>query len=221
MSSLLERGVRPDSLELHGGAQAEAGLGSSERASDPLPAGSLGRGSGVFDQLSEGVDRWHRYGGVSFCGVPVAQYWAEFCLWESLLNERRYETIVELGTFEGGFSLYLDAQARFRDMYFRTYDIKPPARDIPGFVQSDIYRDAQWIGAYMQEHSPVIVFCDGGNKPRELKTFSRYVTVDSTLVVHDWGTEMLLSDVPDNVEMIHEEWCVEIGSASRVFRVRA
>ncbi len=64
------------------------------------------------------------------------------------------------------------------------------------------------------------MFCDGGNKPRELKTFSRYVTAESLLVVHDWGTEMLRSDVPDNVEMVNEQWCVELGSASRCFRVR-
>ena len=39
--------------------------------------------------------------------MHAAQYWVEFILWESLLNERDYNAIIELGTWEGGFSLYL------------------------------------------------------------------------------------------------------------------
>jgi len=151
----------------------------------------------------------------------VAQFWAEFCLWESLLNERPYSGIIELGTLDGGFSLYLAAQAEQRGMFFRTYDIRVPQRKIPGFVQIDIYARADDIGEHMCRNDPVIVFCDGGNKPRELKTFSRYVTPESLLVTHDWGTEMLRSDVPETVDFVHEEWCSEIGSASRCFRVKA
>jgi hypothetical protein len=145
----------------------------------------------------------------------------EFILWEHLLNERDYNGIVELGTWEGGFGLYLNAQAEARAMAFRTYDIHRPARYVPGFVQIDIFAQAESIGEHLRRLDPVIVLCDGGNKPRELKTFSRYVTPASTLVVHDWGTEMLPKDVPDNVEMVHADWCEDLGSASRVFRVRS
>ena len=106
-------------------------------------------------------------------------------------------------------------------MDFSTYDIHQPASYIPGFCKIDIFAEAEEIGKHMQLSEPVIVLCDGGNKPRELKTFSRYVTAASTLVVHDWGTEMLQKDVPSNVEMVHEDWCVDLGSASRVFRVRS
>ena len=91
----------------------------------------------------------------------------------------------------------------------------------PRLLRIDIFAQAEEIGEDMRRSDPVIVLCDGGNKPRELKTFSRYVTAASTLVVHDWGTEMLQKDVPDNVEMVHEDWCVDLGSASRVFRVRS
>ena len=150
----------------------------------------------------------------------MAQYWAEFVLWESLLNEKHYDAIVELGTLEGGFSLWLHAQAQYRGMSFRTYDIRVPERRIPGFVHIDIYAHQKEIGEHLRRHEPVIVLCGGGNKPRELKEFSRYVTADSTLVVHDWMEEMFPKDVPPNVEMIHREWCEELGSASRVFRVR-
>lgn len=220
MPPLPASGLCPPALERDGRAETAGDLEGDLGAPWSLLGGSSGGGAGVRDYVPAGVDRWHRYGGVSFCGVPVAQFWAEFVLWESLLNERRYSGIVELGTLDGGFSLYLAAQASNRGMFFRTYDIHKPAREIPGFVQLDIYARQDEIGAHLRRHDPVIVLCDGGNKPRELRVFSRYVTETSTLVTHDWGTEMLRSDVPDNVEMIHEPWCQELGSASRVFRVR-
>jgi cephalosporin hydroxylase len=215
---LLGCGVCPPALERDGGAEAAAGLGSSRRTPQPLPLGTF-LGDRVLDQLSEEVDeRWWRFGGVSFGGVHAAQYWVEFILWEVLLNERRYDSIIELGTWEGGFSLYLNAQAEARGMSFRTYDVHQPARSIPGFVQIDIFAKAEEIGEHMRRAEPVIVLCDGGNKPRELKTFARYVTPESTLVVHDWGTEFLEKDIPETVEMIHKDWCEELNSASRVFR---
>jgi cephalosporin hydroxylase len=215
---LLGCGVCPPADERDGGAEAAADLRSSGRTPQPLPVGTV-LGDRVLDQLSEEVDdRWWRYGGVSFAGVHAAQYWVEFILWETLLNERSYKAIIELGTWEGGFSLYLSSQAEHRDMAFRTYDIHKPARYVPGFVQIDIFAKAEEIGEHLRRMEPVIVLCDGGNKPRELKTFARYVTPASTLVVHDWGTEMLPKDVPPGVEMVHEDWCVDLGSASRVFR---
>jgi hypothetical protein len=215
---LLGCGVCPPAAERDLRAEAGEDLGSDFRAPPPLLGSSPGGGPGVLDHVPEGVERWRTYGGVSFAGVYVAQYWVEFILWESLLNERDYNAIIELGTWEGGFSLYLSSQAEHRNMFFRTYDIHKPARYVPGFVQIDIYAKAEEIGEHLRRMDPVIVLCDGGNKPRELKTFSRYVTPASTLVVHDWGTEMLEKDVPPGVEMVHRERCEELGSASRVFR---
>lgn len=221
VSSLPRGGLCSLALETDYRAEVGDDLRSDKRTSPPLLGSTSGGSTGVHDQLPTSVDRWHRFGGVSFGGVFCAQYWAEFVLWEALLNERPYDTLVELGTFDGGFSLYLAAQAHCRDMSFRTYDIHTPPRKIPGFVPIDIYAHAEEIGDHMRRHDPVIVLCDGGNKPRELKTFSRYVTEESTLVVHDWGTEFLSSDIPENVEMVHEDLCLELGSISRVFRVAA
>ena len=220
VSALQEVLLRQTALQTNGGAEAAGDPGGDYRTPQPLLGGSPGSGEGLHRELPEVDDRWWRFGGVSFCGVPAAQYWVEFILWETLLNEKAYSAIVELGTWQGGFSLYLATQAEGRELIFRTYDIKSPERHIPGFVQLDIFAHAEEIGEHLRSHEPVILFCDGGNKPRELKTFSRYLGPESTIVVHDWGTEMLPVDVPDNVQMIHEEWCLDLGSLSRVFRVR-
>lgn len=165
-------------------------------------------------------DRLHMVEQGSFCGITCAQMWADFYLWEVLLNERpSANAIVELGTWEGGFSRYLAAQADGRGMLFRTYDIVTPKRPVPGFQKIDIYADAESIGDFLERYDPLLLLCDGGNKPRELQTFSWYLSPDSLLVVHDWNEEITLDDVPGNVEEIFGDFCDEIGSLSRVFKV--
>ena len=158
---------------------------------------------------------------MSFGGVQASQILADYWLWEAILNgEKETKGIVELGTAKGGFSLFLAAQAQARDIWFRTYDVVTPTRRIPGFVQCDIYAMATEIGIHLQRHDPIVLFCDGGNKPRELKTFSPYLTPKSLIVVHDWGTEVLRKDVPPNVTEIYGQLCDDLGSMSRCFRVK-
>jgi len=157
---------------------------------------------------------------MSFAGVKAAQILSDYWLWEAILNDQPEITgIVELGTGQGGFSLFLAAQAEGRGISFRTYDIAAPACRVPGFVRLDIYRAADAIGEHLSRHDPVVLFCDGGNKPRELETFSRYLTPRSVIVVHDWMTEIYPHDVPEWCVEIYGTTCDDLGSMSRVFRV--
>ena len=157
---------------------------------------------------------------MSFAGVPAAQVVQDYYLWEYLLNENpQLRGIVELGTWEGGFSLYLAAQARYRGLSFTTYDIRPPEHEIPGFVQLDIFREAERIGDHLRREDPVVLLCDGGNKAREVKTFSQYLSSESLMVVHDWGTEIQPEEVPDGLSMLYGDLFERYGSMSRVFRV--
>lgn len=157
---------------------------------------------------------------MSFGGVKACQILADYWLWEAILNDNpSVEGIVELGTLEGGFSLYLAAQADAREIFFRTYDITTPKRRIPGFVTIDIFANSDEIGRHLERHDPVILLCDGGNKARELKMFSQYLSHASVIVVHDWGTEFLPKDIPENVTEVYGPLCDEIGSLSRCFRV--
>ena len=157
---------------------------------------------------------------MSFGGIPAAQVVQDYYLWEWLLNDNpQLRGIVELGTWEGGFAIYLAAQARWRGLAFRTYDIRPPEHEIPGFIQLDIFREAEQVGGYLRALDPVVVLCDGGNKARELKTFHPYLSEQSLLVVHDWGTEIQPEEVPDGLTMLHGDLYERYGSMSRVFRV--
>jgi hypothetical protein len=172
--------------------------------------------------LESDLARYHRMTDTSFGGIPMAQIKADLVLWEAVLNENtQLEAIFEIGTWQGGFSAWLWAQAQIRDLFFQTYDAVEPEREIPGFRRIDVFAQAEFLARRFRAFEPCVVFCDGGNKPRELRTFAeRLYDPQSLLVVHDWGTEFHPEDIPDTVEMVYQEFCEDLGSVSRVFRLR-
>jgi hypothetical protein len=168
------------------------------------------------------IDRLHDFRYGSFGGQTCAQYWVDFMLWECVLNEQHpyLQGIIELGTWEGGFSRYLYAQTVERDMRFVTYDIIQPQRPPPCFHRLDFYRYPTVVREAAYGMGAVALFCDGGNKPRELATFPELMPPGSIFLVHDWGTETLPEHVPDSLEMIYGPFCEEIGSITRVFKMK-
>lgn len=174
------------------------------------------------DVLQAEYDRYHRMSDTSFGGIPMAQIRADLVLWESVLNSNpQLEVIFEIGTWQGGFSWWLYAQSLARDIFFATFDAIQPEREVPWFTRLDVFANAEYLGKRFRAFEPCLVFCDGGNKPRELSTFAAELRDPaSLLLVHDWGTEMLPEDVPDTVEMVYGEFCEELGSVTRVFRLK-
>ena len=156
----------------------------------------------------------------SFGGIRCGQIVADWYLWELVLNERRdLKAIVEIGTWEGGFSRYLKAQADARGMDFRTYDAVVPEVPPPGFERLDVFAYPLAVAEFFHGREPLALLCDGGNKPRELKTFSELLEAGSVVVAHDWMTETMPADVPDSLRPVYEACCDRLGSMSRVFEV--
>lgn len=145
-------------------------------------------------------------------------------VWELVLNNNpQVEAVVEIGTYQGGFSWYLWAQTQARQMRgFTTVDVIVPDLEPPGFVHLDVWREPQAIGDIVNAYdgAPIALFCDGGNKPRELKTFPPMCPPGSVFLVHDWGTETLAKDVPEFLEVLYGEFCDSIGSVTRVFKMK-
>lgn len=155
----------------------------------------------------------------TFAGVPAGQIWADYYLWELVLNEHvDLNAIVEIGTWEGGFSLYLHTQASLRGMRFRTFDAVTPEKVPPGFAKMDVFAHRDDLVSELQGLEPIALLCDGGNKPREMREFGAALSPPSIVLVHDWLTEMLPHDVPDCLTPIHEEACDMLGSMTRVFQ---
>jgi len=177
---------------------------------------------GRADELQKHYDRFHNMSGVSFGGVPMAQIWADLVLWEAVLNENPVDAIFEIGTWEGGFSWWLYAQSMARDIFFQTFDAVQPERNIPAFLRVDVFAETEMLGKRFRAFEPCVVFCDGGNKPRELQTFAAELRDPrSLLLAHDWGEEIGAGDVPDTVAMVYGDFCEQLGSVTRVFKLRS
>jgi cephalosporin hydroxylase len=175
----------------------------------------------------------------TFAGVPAAQYWSDFCLWEHLLNWSRPASIVELGTGRGGMALYLATQAQLRGLHFATHDHAPPLVRVPAiepfFREGDVLREPERV---VLDPKPLVLFCDDGDKPREIETFAPRLEAGDLLAVHNWGVEvgprrnphagqegspqrqrLGLDDVPvELLEPVLVDLCLSLDSPTRVFR---
>jgi hypothetical protein len=143
--------------------------------------------------------------GCTFLGVNCSQSWADFLFWERLLNAHPgLRSIVELGTGEGGFSRYLSIQAEARGLAFSTFDhVHMDGQSAPGFQKLDIFAVPEEVVAALVE--PTVLFCDNGDKPREVELFAPLLQPKSLVVVHDWNVEITVGDIPDVLRPVHED----------------
>ena len=58
----------------------------------------------------------------TFLGQPMTQLWPELPMWETFFNTHPIKTFIELGTGNGGMSLFFALQCYQRKIYFHTFD---------------------------------------------------------------------------------------------------
>ncbi len=138
-------------------------------------------------------------------GRPIGQSWDDLRLWENVLNNfDHFKWIVEFGSWEGSMSLYLFVQCWSRDLYFYTFDKKHPEKETPYFINADVLEDNVWPMLSKLKTAPGILFCDNGDKPKEVKKYHKIIHRDSFIAVHDWKTEFKEPDIPDTHRIVWE-----------------
>lgn len=144
----------------------------------------------------------------------MSQSEGEILFWERFLTRTNFKRIIELGTYKGHFSFYLYLYCIQNKKEFYTYDnldwksfdkrahLKNKLNFDKCFKKADIFEIKKEIGEIIQRQGTTIVFCDNGNKPKELKTFTLYLKKDDIIVSHDYGTEVQKTDIPNGLEII-------------------
>ena len=133
----------------------------------------------------------------TFCGCPAAQTWNDLTIWEEFLNRYPVASLIELGTWKGGMAAFLAVQCRARGIQFTTIDHALGQMENREFVE--------WLGAtclnmdvsqiepmreyLMSQPEPRLLFCDNGNKRRELSEIASLLAPGDFVAVHDWGAE--------------------------------
>jgi len=144
-----------------------------------------------------------KYKHLTFFGEEFAQNKDEFFAWEILFRNYKFKRFLEIGTWSGGFALYVHLLCKAKGAEFYTFDIKPYKNsDIKkyfdfdtNFYLCDVFKKRGDIKAILKKEGRTILFCDGGDKRKEFKLFSPSLKKGDIVVVHDWGIEIGEKDI--------------------------
>lgn len=146
----------------------------------------------------------------TFLGKRMAQSDKAITTWENVLKKLDFTRIIEIGTFHGGFSIYLllwtlgDRRKEFHTfdiINWRDYDHNPKIKNFleldKYFHKMDVFENVGFIKNLINKQGGNILFCDGGDKEREFNTFAPLLKRFDVIVVHDWLTEVK----PENLNL--------------------
>lgn len=175
---------------------------------------------------------WDPGGQKSMFGRRASQIPVDLILWEKFLGlHADIKAIIDIGTQDGGMSLFLALQAYQREMAFATFDIvhspaleatfeTPLAQAVrlrESFTHGDIFSgDARaWLVALLSGGMPrpLLLFCDGPRgthgHANELDVFTQYLRPNDYLAVHDWANS------PDERGEVNPEVVAWMGGSIR------
>lgn len=153
-------------------------------------------------------------GSQTLCGVHTQRVWADIFTIENFLTEKWPMAVVELGTGTGAFSAYLAMYCHFNGGRFLTIDAHRPnpsafqrGRDsclgavgmLGGcYLKADVFdgRTKQFVREVINSRSPAFVYCDNGDKRREVLEYAPVLRRGDFLGVHDYGHEIHEDDLP-------------------------
>ena len=131
-----------------------------------------------------------------------------------LFNNKHIKNAIELGTMHGLTTLYLGVAMALRGGWASSYDIvdlKPEhitkvCRWLPitfrlGDVLNSVVIQAE-VSSELQD-SATMLFCDDGNKAREVELYAPKMVTGSVLLAHDWGTEIGPANVQATLVTYH------------------
>lgn len=145
---------------------------------------------------------WSRNSHRRMFGLPSQQTAASMVLYEQLCREFRQSIkwIHEVGTGDGGLSLWFAVWAKLNDIPFDTVDI---VRSNPKTAECiRALGGMAWTSdafTFTPKKIPKVItgllFLDGGDKPRELREFAPLTAPGTLILVHDYGEEILDADI--------------------------
>lgn len=102
-----------------------------------------------------------------------------------------FERVVELGTQNGGFTIFL---SRLFPQVF-TFDNKSFRATLEAFkkcsnivfVEMDIFKGPDLIGDLVSQEGKTLLLCDNGDKIKEVDTFSKYLKAGDFIMAHDYA----------------------------------
>lgn len=168
--------------------------------------------------------------GGTFAGYGLSQSWNDLALWEAFFDAHPCASVLELGTWQGGMSVFFAVQGLARGMQIISVDrdLGQAEGRVAGeklgceYLSVDLHSEGGKLE--IQEvidrlPKPLMLFCDNGHKPGEWRAFVPMLSLGDFAAIHDWGREIHESDLVPSLTMVWGEVCEEAGSWTRFFRV--
>ena len=127
-------------------------------------------------------------------GIPAAQHWYHIAAIFHMIDELHVQTFVELGVYYGGLSdLLIRRERTVKDIAYFGFDwdaqyLPVSLRYNPAITIGDVFDPAivEQVSSLIQAGgSPALVFCDDGDKPREMRTYAPILRVGDYMMSHD------------------------------------
>lgn len=164
-----------------------------------------------------------------FMGAGMSQSYAAIYWQEYFIESNRFDYVVELGSQKGALSTYLANMAAITESFiFDAYEFYPNDN-------SWFNREHEGVGHWFEklakispnininynnvftestfnhikeniEQFKTYIFCDGGNKLRELDMYAPLLKKGDKIAVHDWGMEIFDHQVKPIMEKNNLEY---------------
>lgn len=159
---------------------------------------------------------WTLTGGVWPMGVSTSLTWYDIGAILHIISEARGQLFVEIGVEHGGLAALLLCYGAYTGMAYRGIDITlnalHPSMRERGIIARDAWdaRTVDFVSSWMRAMpGPVIIFCDGGNKPRELSLYAPLIRPGDVLIGHDYHNEYgeeAIDSMPPNIARLRADW---------------
>ena len=169
----------------------------------------------------------------TFLGVPCQQSFNAFFIWEKLLAPLKFARFIELGTALGNTSVYFKIFCINKNAKFYTYDFAKKNKTLntpiqkfidlnKNYIIQDIFKNSESICELIRQEGRTIIFCDGGDKPYELRTFAPALKKGDIIACHDWGRaikdEWIKKDIKNNnLKELFRKERIELNTITGIF----
>ena len=120
----------------------------------------------------------------------------------------KINNIIEFGTGCGALTLLFGMAMIQRKGNVYTFDLNKPweswhkaKQGLPvHYTQLDIFEHEKQIKDLLQEGKQTLLFCDNGNKPKEVNVFSKYLKKGDLIIAHDWNQEIKHENIKNLID---------------------
>lgn len=134
-----------------------------------------------------------RHGRFMYYGWPAQQNNNIFDYFPPFFEQKQFDTVIEIGTSEGGFSHYIYDLSQEHNFKFWTYDIENKLKKTPPF---DFRNKSAWDGDGYAEivegianGGKTLLLVDGGNKIKEFNLYAPFLKEGDFIMTHDYAPD--------------------------------